>query len=230
MGKVKSKSKAKEAPPPQEKTESEGSTSSGEYDNGYGTPVRPRKRFSLEETRILEEEFKKNSRPTAEVKKRLAEDFNTVANRIQIWFQNRRAKEKKLSRPATNQGSEASSPASEKSDHISESDVQEESSQGNQIQHFRQNFQFFDQDIMASNTNNWPSRGVDPKVIFPYPNASVYSGMYPNNYMARPFVFGNPTAPVSHTASDVSRALGHQREDKDDEHHCLKKGDFHFLL
>ncbi|KAI9259975.1 Homeodomain-like protein, partial [Helicostylum pulchrum] len=63
----------------------------------YGTPVRPRQRFSTEETSILERAFKETPRPSAEIKKDLAYQFGTVPSRIQIWFQNRRAKEKKIS-------------------------------------------------------------------------------------------------------------------------------------
>ncbi|KAI9352324.1 hypothetical protein BD770DRAFT_393212 [Pilaira anomala] len=233
MVKVKCK-KAKEAPPPEESTESEASNSSGEGDNGYGTPVRPRKRFALEETRLLEDEFKKNARPTADVKKKLADTFDTVPNRIQIWFQNRRAKEKKITVPASAQDSESSSHTSEKAGNISDvEDPQEEDSRGSkrpqvsteQVQHFRPNFQFFDQAIIAPNTDNWPSRGVDPRVIFPTnPNASMYNGMYPNNYMAPPFVFGNAAASVAPTTNNVSRALGHQREDEEsDERHYFKR-------
>ncbi|KAI8640545.1 DUXa-paired class homeobox protein, partial [Parasitella parasitica] len=52
-------------------------------------------RFSLEEKEVLERAFKKSKRPTNEVKQRLAQDMDTNVSRIQIWFQNRRAKEKK---------------------------------------------------------------------------------------------------------------------------------------
>ncbi|KAG2236622.1 hypothetical protein INT48_000177 [Thamnidium elegans] len=73
----------------------------------YGTPVRPRQRFSSEETGILERAFKESPRPTAEMKKDLAVQFGTVPGRIQIWFQNRRAKEKKNSSTSTPQLSES---------------------------------------------------------------------------------------------------------------------------
>lgn len=67
-----------------------------EYET-YGTPIRPRQRFTAEETRILEDLFKSTIRPTAEAKQSLARQFGTSTQRIQIWFQNRRAKEKKNS-------------------------------------------------------------------------------------------------------------------------------------
>ncbi|GAA5802676.1 hypothetical protein HPULCUR_008150 [Helicostylum pulchrum] len=72
----------------------------------YGTPVRPRQRFSTEETSILERAFKETPRPSAEIKKDLAYQFGTVPSRIQIWFQNRRAKEKKISGISTPQTAE----------------------------------------------------------------------------------------------------------------------------
>lgn len=75
-------------------------TDGGEEDEDssetYGTPIRSRKRFASEETRILEDLFRKTNRPTSDIKQKLAVRFNTTAQRIQIWFQNRRAKEKKL--------------------------------------------------------------------------------------------------------------------------------------
>ncbi|KAG1077758.1 hypothetical protein G6F42_024639 [Rhizopus arrhizus] len=58
-------------------------------------PVRPRKRFTTEETASLEQVYRRSKRPTTEIKQRLSRRFNTTMSRIQIWFQNRRAKEKK---------------------------------------------------------------------------------------------------------------------------------------
>lgn len=58
-------------------------------------PVRPRKRFTTEETTSLEQVYRRSKRPTSEIKQRLSRRFNTSMSRIQIWFQNRRAKEKK---------------------------------------------------------------------------------------------------------------------------------------
>lgn len=62
----------------------------------YGTPIRSRIRFSPAETKILEDTFRKNKRPSTDIKQKLAVRFETNVSRIQIWFQNRRAKEKKL--------------------------------------------------------------------------------------------------------------------------------------
>ncbi|GAA5814490.1 hypothetical protein MFLAVUS_007987 [Mucor flavus] len=78
-------------------TAEDNDTLPSEDDVDYGTPVRPRQRFSTEETSILERAFKETPRPSAETKKDLAAQFETVPGRIQIWFQNRRAKEKKIS-------------------------------------------------------------------------------------------------------------------------------------
>lgn len=59
-------------------------------------PVRPRQRFTPEETSYLEGVYKNYERPPVQVKQELAEKFNTTVARIQIWFQNRRAKAKKM--------------------------------------------------------------------------------------------------------------------------------------
>jgi hypothetical protein len=58
-------------------------------------PIRPRQRFTTQEISILEKVYQKNGRPSAEMKQNLADKLDTTVNRIQIWFQNRRAKEKK---------------------------------------------------------------------------------------------------------------------------------------
>lgn len=61
----------------------------------YGTPIRSRQRFTADETRTLEEMFRRTNRPSSEAKQKLAIRFDTTTQRIQIWFQNRRAKENK---------------------------------------------------------------------------------------------------------------------------------------
>lgn len=78
-------------------TAEENDTLPSEDEVEYGTPVRPRQRFSIEQTSILERAFEKTHRPSADIKKDLATQFETEPGRIQIWFQNRRAKEKKIS-------------------------------------------------------------------------------------------------------------------------------------
>lgn len=71
---------------------------------GFGRiPIRSRRRFTLDETEALEQAYKQTKRPTQEVKQRFAHNFDTTVPRIQIWFQNRRAKEKKMSDNSTNQ-------------------------------------------------------------------------------------------------------------------------------
>lgn len=51
-----------------------------------------RLRFLEEETLILEEKFRENPCPTAADYKLLADHFNGTADKIRIWFNNRRAK------------------------------------------------------------------------------------------------------------------------------------------
>ncbi|PHH59709.1 hypothetical protein CDD81_2655 [Ophiocordyceps australis] len=52
-------------------------------------------RLSKEEVEVLEAEFQKNHKPSSSVKKALAESMRVDNARINNWFQNRRAREKK---------------------------------------------------------------------------------------------------------------------------------------
>ncbi|KAI9248738.1 Homeodomain-like protein [Sporodiniella umbellata] len=61
----------------------------------FSTPIRPRKRFDSRQIGLLEKAYEMNDHPPRETKDRLAEQFKTSPRRIQIWFQNRRAKSKK---------------------------------------------------------------------------------------------------------------------------------------
>jgi hypothetical protein len=61
----------------------------------YGTPIRSRIRFTTQQTELLEDMYQRNQRPSTEEKAKLAARFDTPVSRIQIWFQNRRATEKK---------------------------------------------------------------------------------------------------------------------------------------
>ncbi|KAK4515990.1 uncharacterized protein ATC70_010951 [Mucor velutinosus] len=65
--------------------------------------VHPRQRFTADETTALEQVYRRNKRPSNEIKQRLARRFNTSMSRIQIWFQNRRAKEKRNNSNPSNQ-------------------------------------------------------------------------------------------------------------------------------
>uniref|UniRef100_A0A0D2XCT1 Homeobox domain-containing protein n=1 Tax=Fusarium oxysporum (strain Fo5176) TaxID=660025 RepID=A0A0D2XCT1_FUSOF len=57
------------------------------------TETKPR--LSKEEVEILEAEFQKNHKPNSTTKKALAESMRVDNSRINNWFQNRRAREKK---------------------------------------------------------------------------------------------------------------------------------------
>ncbi|EJW03091.1 hypothetical protein EDEG_02526 [Edhazardia aedis USNM 41457] len=59
-----------------------------------GTKKRHRIKISAEQLEILEEKFKENPKPTSSVKKELGKLLNIPAKNIQIWFQNRRAKQR----------------------------------------------------------------------------------------------------------------------------------------
>ncbi|GAN02288.1 hypothetical protein MAM1_0020c01731 [Mucor ambiguus] len=75
-------------------------SSSGDFPR---IPVRPRQRFTTDETAGLEQVYRRNKRPSNEIKQRLARRFSTSVSRIQIWFQNRRAKEKKANNNTSDQ-------------------------------------------------------------------------------------------------------------------------------
>lgn len=58
--------------------------------------VRHRKKTTKTQLQILENTFSTNVRPDARMRRMLAEQLNMTPRSIQVWFQNRRAKEKKL--------------------------------------------------------------------------------------------------------------------------------------
>ncbi|KAI9484510.1 homeobox domain-containing protein, partial [Zychaea mexicana] len=50
-----------------------------------------RHRYTPDQLSMLEASFAQSCRPSREEKRRLAERLNVQVNKIQIWFQNRRA-------------------------------------------------------------------------------------------------------------------------------------------
>ncbi|KOS18970.1 Homeobox protein unc-4 [Escovopsis weberi] len=61
----------------------------------YSQRQAPRSRFSREEQEFLEAEYQKDHKPTTAVKRSLALRLGVETPRINNWFQNRRAREKK---------------------------------------------------------------------------------------------------------------------------------------
>lgn len=59
-------------------------------------PQKPRTIFRPDQLEILEKAFKANSYPSAKKKRILAANTSLTDERVRIWFQNRRAKEKRL--------------------------------------------------------------------------------------------------------------------------------------
>lgn len=124
-----SKSPSADEPPPSSGSDSDrdassppGSVSQDDDPNESGTDqshttsssgdfprlaVRPRQRFTAGETAALEQVYQRNKRPSNEIKQRLTRRFNTSVSRIQIWFQNRRAKEKKSDSSSNSQRASA---------------------------------------------------------------------------------------------------------------------------
>lgn len=73
-------------------------TPDGDLKTEYYNPfiVRHRKKTTKSQLQILENTFGTNIRPDARMRRMLAEQLGMTPRSIQVWFQNRRAKEKKL--------------------------------------------------------------------------------------------------------------------------------------
>ncbi|KAF8441623.1 hypothetical protein L210DRAFT_2083431 [Boletus edulis BED1] len=73
--------------------------------------VKHRKRTSRHQLKVLEDVFRKDTKPNAVLRKKLAAELDMSPRAVQVWFQNRRAKEKALrKRVAT--GADQEKPAS----------------------------------------------------------------------------------------------------------------------
>ncbi|KAH9411741.1 homeodomain-containing transcription factor [Ordospora pajunii] len=74
------------------------SGNSGRESNQYFDPyfVKHRKRTTKTQLKILEQTFETNIRPDAGMRKKLGEQLGMTPRSVQVWFQNRRAKIKKL--------------------------------------------------------------------------------------------------------------------------------------
>lgn len=64
--------------------------------------VKRRRRLTQEETRILNNVFETTTKPNSQVRKRLAQQLGMTPRAVQIWFQNRRAKQKRDSTESAN--------------------------------------------------------------------------------------------------------------------------------
>lgn len=73
-------------------------TRKGELQNTYYNPfdVKHRKRTSKIQLMVLEKTFETNIKPDANLRKALGEQLGMTPRAVQVWFQNRRAKIKKL--------------------------------------------------------------------------------------------------------------------------------------
>ncbi|KEY70636.1 hypothetical protein S7711_02239 [Stachybotrys chartarum IBT 7711] len=65
------------------------------HNHQLSRPAESKPRLSKEEVELLEAEFQKNHKPNSSTKKALAESMRVDNARINNWFQNRRAREKK---------------------------------------------------------------------------------------------------------------------------------------
>ncbi|KAG8863279.1 hypothetical protein FRB96_008770 [Tulasnella sp. 330] len=73
-----------------------------QYSNAYFNPyeVKHRKRTSRAQLLVLESTFNENSKPSSAVKKALSAQLDMPLRNVQVWFQNRRAKDKHLASKA----------------------------------------------------------------------------------------------------------------------------------
>lgn len=62
--------------------------------------VKHRKRTTRQQLKVLEETFKTTQKPDANVRKALAAQLDMTPRNVQVWFQNRRAKDKTLAKRA----------------------------------------------------------------------------------------------------------------------------------
>jgi len=62
--------------------------------------VKHRKRTSRAQLKVLEDVFRKDTKPNAALRKKLAKQLDMTARGVQVWFQNRRAKEKTQAKKA----------------------------------------------------------------------------------------------------------------------------------
>ncbi|KAG8900683.1 hypothetical protein FRB99_005820 [Tulasnella sp. 403] len=69
-----------------------------QYNTAYFNPyeVKHRKRTSRAQLTVLEAAFQQNNKPSSAVKKNLAAQLDMPIRNVQVWFQNRRAKDKNL--------------------------------------------------------------------------------------------------------------------------------------
>ncbi|KIO32211.1 hypothetical protein M407DRAFT_4599 [Tulasnella calospora MUT 4182] len=73
-----------------------------QYNTAYFNPyeVKHRKRTSRAQLTVLEATFQENNKPSSAVKKSLAAQLDMPIRNVQVWFQNRRAKDKNLAAKA----------------------------------------------------------------------------------------------------------------------------------
>ncbi|KAG8914682.1 hypothetical protein FRC00_011535 [Tulasnella sp. 408] len=73
-----------------------------QYNTAYFNPyeVKHRKRTSRAQLTVLEATFQENNKPSSAVKKALAAQLDMPIRNVQVWFQNRRAKDKNLAAKA----------------------------------------------------------------------------------------------------------------------------------
>ncbi|KAH7888470.1 hypothetical protein F5I97DRAFT_1804323 [Phlebopus sp. FC_14] len=73
--------------------------------------VKHRKRTSRAQLKVLEDVFRKDTKPNAALRKKLANELDMQPRAVQVWFQNRRAKDKHLRKRAHSAADQAKVPS-----------------------------------------------------------------------------------------------------------------------
>ncbi|VDN08428.1 unnamed protein product, partial [Thelazia callipaeda] len=67
-------------------------------DSSRKTPKRPRTILNTQQRKAFKQAFEKTSKPCRKVREQLAKETNLSVRVVQVWFQNQRAKMKKIQR------------------------------------------------------------------------------------------------------------------------------------
>ena len=79
-----------------------------EYDDNN---KRPRTTISAKQLDVLKQAYNNSSKPPRHIREQLAAETNLDMRVVQVWFQNRRAKEKRLKKDAGRRWSSANPPS-----------------------------------------------------------------------------------------------------------------------
>ncbi|KAK1349164.1 homeobox domain-containing protein [Hamiltosporidium tvaerminnensis] len=152
-------------------------TPHGELKNAYYNPfvIKHRKRTSKVQLRVLEKTFETNIRPDAALRKTLGAQLGMTPRAVQVWFQNRRAKIKRLNQIKKGQNISDSTTNNENIDtlrHKPENEILNEEKERN----FNKMDCYYDYRDTRYNPNNMFTPVTPDEVQYSY-----YSDSYPES-------------------------------------------------